>query len=102
VIEIVTFRAAPGISEAEMAARAAGTRAAVAAMPGFRKRALSVSPDGTWTDHVEWDSLEHARAAAEQVTREPAFAPFGEAIAEGSVTMIHAHLVMTQAAVVDA
>ncbi|MEL6426252.1 MAG: antibiotic biosynthesis monooxygenase, partial [Pseudomonadota bacterium] len=76
VIEAVTFRVDPKVSAEEFAKLAAATRPAVAAMPGFRRRVLSVDAEGTWLDHVEWDSLDHARAAAEQVTREPAFAPF--------------------------
>ncbi|MEL7415224.1 MAG: antibiotic biosynthesis monooxygenase [Pseudomonadota bacterium] len=102
VIEAVTFRVDPKVSAEEFAKLAAATRPAVAAMPGFRRRVLSVDAEGTWLDHVEWDSMEDAQAAARNISQQPSFGPFSKAIAAGSVTMRHARLAMVHEAVVDA
>ncbi|MGI1661199.1 antibiotic biosynthesis monooxygenase family protein [Palleronia sp. KMU-117] len=89
VAEIVTFRLAPGTSEAAFLQAARGTVPFVKAAPGFVARRLSRLDDGTWTDHVVWASMDQAMAAAEALMAEPAAAPFLQAIDMASVTMRH-------------
>lgn len=89
VAEIVTFRLAPGTTEAAFlyAARAMGPR--LAAEPGFLSRRLSAGADGRWTEHVAWASLAQAEAAAARVTADPAVQPFLMAIDPASIDMRH-------------
>jgi hypothetical protein len=89
VMEIVTFRLAPGISDPDFIALAKGTEAMVAAQPGFIRRSLLRDETGLWTDTVEWQSLAQAQAAAEKVMAEPSFAPFAAAIDMTSLSMRH-------------
>jgi Antibiotic biosynthesis monooxygenase len=89
VMEIVTFRLNPGITDAAFLAAARGTEAMVATQPGFIRRALLRDDTGEWTDTVEWQSLTLAHAAAETLMADPAFAPFGGAIDMTSLTMRH-------------
>lgn len=89
VMEIVSFRLNPGITEAAFLAAAQGTAAMVASQPGFVRRALMQDAAGQWTDLVTWQSLPAAHAAAAAVMADPAFAPFAAAIDMGSLTMRH-------------
>jgi hypothetical protein len=89
VMEIVTFRLNPGITDAAFLSAARGTKAVVAAQPGFIHRSLLRDDVGEWTDTVTWQSLAKAHAAARILMADPAFAPFGAAIDMTSVTMRH-------------
>ncbi|MEM8633103.1 MAG: hypothetical protein AAGF74_17915 [Pseudomonadota bacterium] len=89
VAEIVTFSLAEGVSPAEFLGRAKTTEAFVRAAPGFLRRRLTQSEDGTWTDYVEWNSLAEAKAAAEALVSDPAMAPFLQAVDPASVSMRH-------------
>lgn len=89
VAEIVTFRLAPGMTEAAFLQAANGTVPFVEAAPGFVARRLSRAEDGTWTDHVVWASMDQAMAAAEALMAEPAAAPFLQAIDMASLAMRH-------------
>jgi heme-degrading monooxygenase HmoA len=63
----------------------------IRAMPGFMSwRAVrgSEGDEATFADLAEWQSLEHARAAAAAFARDDAFADFREAI-DGLVHMGH-------------
>jgi hypothetical protein len=94
VTEIVTFRLAPGITDTAFLDAARGTGALVAAAPGFVSRRLSRGEDGTWTDHVEWASMDQAVAAARTVMADPAALPFLRAIDPESIAMRHEALLM--------
>jgi hypothetical protein len=89
VMEIVTFRLIPGITDATFLAAARNTEAVVAAQPGFVRRSLLRNEAGLWTDMVEWHSLTAAHTAAEMLMADPAFAPFGGAIDMTSLSMRH-------------
>ncbi len=96
--EIVSFRAAPGISPEGMAALATGIGDWLAAQPGFIARTLSRAEDGTWTDHVVWQSLAEAQAAGRAILSEPTAAPLMGAIDAGTVIMTHAPVAARQTA----
>jgi hypothetical protein len=89
VMEIVTFRLVPGISDADFLTAAKATRAMVAAQPGFVRRSLLRDETGLWTDTIHWQSLPQAQAAAAIVMADPAFAAFGAAIDMASIDMRH-------------
>jgi heme-degrading monooxygenase HmoA len=89
VMEIVTFRLVPGMSDADFLTAAKATRAMVAAQPGFVRRSLLRDETGLWTDTIHWQSLPQAQAAAAIVMADPAFAAFGAAIDMASIDMRH-------------
>jgi quinol monooxygenase YgiN len=90
VAEIVTFRLQPGIEVEAFLDLAKATEPPVTRQPGFLRRSLSVDESGLWTDYVVWRDMASAHAAAKQVVADPAFAPFGAAIAPDGLTMRHA------------
>lgn len=89
VIEVVTFRAAPGQTTASLLVAARATGPLIAARPGFVGRHLSLGADGQWTDHIHWTSLAAAQEAAEDVMADPAALPFLQAIDPASIVMRH-------------
>ena len=89
VAEVVTFRLAPGTTEAGFLAAARATGPLAARQPGFLARTLSRGADGRWTDHVLWASSAAAQAAAAAVMADPAFAPFLAAIDPEGMDLRH-------------
>lgn len=90
IAEIVTFRLAAGTDVDTF------TKAAEAMMPFLRStgamtgRILSCDPDGTWTDHITWTSLEAAKSAAKEMFDRPEAAPFMQMINPENMSMRHA------------
>ena len=90
IAEIVTFKLLPGTSPQAFA------EAATAIGPFLREngaacaRTLSEGPDGVWTDHITWTSLEAAKAAGAQIMELPAAAPMMQMIDPEGVQMHHA------------
>ncbi len=93
VLEVVTFRLVPGVTDAQFLAAASGTEVALAAQPGFVRRTLLRDDTGLWTDAVEWQGLTLAVAAARAVMADPGFAPFGAAIDMTTLRMQHLPIV---------
>lgn len=89
IIETVFFNLAPGVQPAEFHKAAEESNAWVCAQPGFVRRRLSQTEDGAWIDHVEWTSLDGAKAAAQAIGTAPAIRPFIAAIDGASVRMTH-------------
>jgi hypothetical protein len=92
VMEIASFRLMPSVSDADFLSAAQATEAVVAAQPGFLRRSLLRDDQGIWIDMVTWQSLPLAQTAAETVVADPAFAPFGAAIAMESLSMRHLYI----------
>lgn len=89
VAEIVTFRLNATATPDAFLRAARGTGDALRAAPGFLRRRLTLGADGVWTDWVEWRDAATARAAANAVMQDPAFAPFMAMIDGATVTMRH-------------
>jgi len=92
VIEIVTFKLAKGISEAEFLATLPAVNAFITACDGFIARRLSKDDDGLWTDHLEWTDMAAAKAASDQFPQQQGLGPFMTAMDMQSVKMSHNHL----------
>jgi hypothetical protein len=94
VAEIVTFRLIQGTDPH------AFTKAAEAMMPFLHStkamtgRALSCDPDGLWTDHLTWTSLEAAQSAAKAMFERPEAAPFMQMIDPADMSMRHASIML--------
>ena len=90
ILELVTFRAAAGVAEAQVVEAAKGTTTWLKTQPGFISRQLSTTVEGEFIDSVIWSSLEDALAAAAAIeSAEPAGA-FMAAIDVATVNMRHA------------
>ena len=89
VMETVTFKLNEGTSRDEFAEAARGMNDWVAAQPGFVRRRLSCTEDGTWVEQIEWASMDDAKAAAAKIGREPGNAPFLTAIDGPSAKLMH-------------
>ena len=91
-IETVTFKLAEGVSREDFLEAAAASTAFVKARPGFVARRLSCSVDGTWIEHIEWETLEAAQAAAAAIQQDESVKPFLSCIEGPSVTLRHSAL----------
>ncbi len=89
VVEMVSFRLTAGADTADFLTAARATEAPLRRQPGFQRRVLTLAPDGTWTDLVEWADLAAAEAGAQAMMAEPAFQPFLAMIDMASVQMAH-------------
>lgn len=98
IAEIVTFRAAASVTEAEMQQVACAIAPWLAGRAGFIARTLSYAPDGLWTDHVLWTDEASAMAAGQAIMAEPTAAALMASIAPDTVTMAHTRVVVRQTA----
>jgi hypothetical protein len=89
VMEIVTFRLVAEAEDAVFLHAATGTADPLKLQPGFLGRSLTRAEDGTWTDHVLWNSMAAARTGADAMMSEPAFGPFMALIDGYTVRMRH-------------
>ncbi len=63
VVEVVTFKLMPGVSDADYVEATAKTGEFIGRMRGFIDRRLSKGADGVWMDYVIWADLAAAREA---------------------------------------
>lgn len=94
IVEVVTFKLADNVSEDQFLETARAVNSMLDKTEGFVRRHLSVAEDGVWTDHIEWRSLEQAKAASESLMQFEAAGPFLAAIDEGTAKMAHNSLKM--------
>ena len=92
VAEVVTYRLAEGVDEAGYLDLITRSQAFAGACPRFLARNVSKGEDGLWMDHVLWASMEDAQAAAAGFMEQEFSPEFGAALAEGSVTIRHEHI----------
>ncbi|HHG91150.1 MAG TPA: hypothetical protein ENJ90_11840 [Devosia sp.] len=92
VIEVVSFRLAPGVSDEEFLKTVPASSEFVAGMPGFVARRLSRGEDGRWLEHIEWQTLEQAQAAAQMFMKEEGLKPMIQAIDGAGARMSHNRL----------
>jgi len=89
VTEVVLFRLADGVSEADFLPRAQATFELLADYDGYIDRELSVSEDGLWVDVVTWQDMATALHAAEQIMSSEIGQAFGACIDPNSIQMQH-------------
>ena len=92
VMETVTFKLNDGTDRAAFAAAAAAMEGWLVTQPGFVRRRLSVTTDGTWVEQIEWADMDAARAAAAGIGKEPGNAEFLRAIDGPSATVLHSEI----------
>ncbi|MDX8350829.1 hypothetical protein [Cognatiyoonia sp. IB215182] len=91
-IETVTFKLNDSMSGDEFAKAAEAITDFAQKQDGFVARHLSCSDDGLWVEHVEWETLEAAQAAASKIGSEPALETCMKAIDGRSVVLHHTTL----------
>ncbi|UOA28017.1 hypothetical protein [Pseudosulfitobacter sp. DSM 107133] len=92
IIETVTFRLKDGVGRAAFAKSATAVNDYVNGCAGFISRRLSCGADGLWIEHIEWQNMEAAKAAAAGIGAPEGNRPFLSAIDGPSVTMHHTEL----------
>ena len=90
VLEIVSFRLNKGVAPQDFETAARAIDALLQTRGTATSRTLVMDDDGLWTDIVQWSSMAEAHSAAEELTKDPAFAPIGAMIDPASVHMRHA------------
>jgi len=90
VMEIVSFRLNDGVDPEEFRKAASAIDKLLQDRGTASTRTLVVDEDGLWTDIVEWTSMEEAKSAAEELVKDPLFAPLGAMIDGTTVNMRHA------------
>jgi hypothetical protein len=91
-IETVTFKLNDELSREEFAKAAEAITVFARKQQGFISRRLSCSDDGLWIEHIEWETLEAAKAAAAQIGKEPSLEACMKAIDGPSVVLHHSAL----------
>lgn len=92
LIETVTFRVLDGVAPDAFLQAAQEATAFMNDCPGFLRRRLSCAADGTWTEHIEWASLDYAEAAAARIGQDARARAFVRAIDGPSVKLGHSAL----------
>lgn len=92
IIEAVTFKLKQGVTPERFVETAERANVFITAQPGFIRRRLSRTEDGTWNEHVEWETMAAARAAAAAIGKSPDTRSFLDAIDGPTVAMSHSAL----------
>ena len=96
IIELVTFRLAPGINEAAFRAAVAKSLPFLQRQPGFLHREVGVTADGHWSDIVHWADLDSALRAAANFNDAPETQDFNGMLDRQTVQMWHFRSVFAQ------
>jgi hypothetical protein len=89
IIETVLFELEAGVSDADFRATLPASMAFIEACPGFRRRCLSMNETGQWIEHIEWDDMASAKAAAARIGQDESVRPFVSKISGPSVRLFH-------------
>lgn len=95
VIETVSFKLNEGITDEQFLATTKPVIKFLQAQPGFVARQLSSDGEGQWLDHVEWESMEQAQAAAVKFQTEASLAAVGGPLDFKTVVMTHSKLILS-------
>lgn len=95
VVEHVTFKLTEGTDPHAFTEAARAASGWIGAQPGFRERRLSHGEDGLWVEHITWDTMEDAKAAAARIGKAEEMRPFLLGIDGPTVMMRHNELVVS-------
>ncbi len=94
VVEIVRFRLKENVTRDEFAATLPASNRFLEAREGFVSRRLSADEEGTWVEHIEWTSMEAAKAAAAAFFVEDSLEPMRNAIEGKGAEVNHNRIVV--------
>ncbi|WP_282092205.1 hypothetical protein [Epibacterium ulvae] len=89
VAEIVTFKLAKGVTDADFVALSQQTESFVRKQSGFIARWLTKGEDGSWTDYVIWADMAAAKSVVALFPAQPFFGPLMEALDPETTKMRH-------------
>lgn len=89
VVEIVSFKLAAGVSDEAFMKHSDIVNSYISSRKGFISRRLSQAADGTYLDHVTWESLVDATTAMESSMKEAGLAPFMQSIDPATIKIDH-------------
>jgi hypothetical protein len=95
IIEIVSFKLVKGAEDAAFLKAVEATNTFLKSQKGFVARRMSRDETGTYIDHVEWATLDNAKAAVELSMQQPDLVPFLQMIDPNSMSMRHNALVVS-------
>jgi len=88
-IEIVVFRAKPGVSPQAIREAALSAQACIEGLDGYVQRHFGSNAQGQYVDVVYWQSMAHAQVAAQAVMALSPCQHFFSLIDESSLQMMH-------------
>ena len=89
VIEVVIFKAKPGVTDRQLQTAALAVTPILTEMPGFISRELGASDDGKYIDMVHWQDILSAQSAAEKVMSIPKCGEFFGLIDQNQLQFMH-------------
>ena len=92
VIETVTFRLEDGVSKEAFLDAIACSTDFVTSRSGFVSRRLSCAADGSWIEHIEWETMADAKGAAAAIGQAASVRPFLACINGPSARLTHSEL----------
>ena len=100
ILELVTFKLKPGVTEDQFAAANESVTAWAKRQPGFVSRSLSFNEEeDTYIDVVYWESLAAAQCAGGLSLKSEECAPLFEMCQPESVKLVHAEPITSAIAV---
>lgn len=88
-VEVVLFKPAEGVSEAQILETAKALQQAVVNMPGYIDRQLLKDAQGQWVDIVWWESMEQALKASDAIMQDERVMPHLGVFEHGDMIVRH-------------
>lgn len=95
IIEVVSFKLADGVSDADFLKTVPASNVFLQSREGFIARRLSKAEDGTWLEHIEWETLQAAKTASDAFMQEESLKPMMQTIDGANATMGHNTLMIS-------
>jgi len=92
VIETVVFKLLPNKSNDDFLATVPASTSFIENSAGFVSRRLSCGEDGTWIEHVEWETMEDAQKAGALFMSDPSLASMRDCIDGKNAQVFHTEL----------
>lgn len=89
IVEVVLFKPAPEVSEADVLKITSLMQTKIVNLPGYIDRQLLKNCEGQWIDLVWWENMELAQAASDVILQDADLAPHLSLFKDAEVTMLH-------------
>ncbi|MFC4698985.1 hypothetical protein ACFO4O_02275 [Glaciecola siphonariae] len=92
IIETVLFKLNDDVNDQAFSEAIKQSNKFVTSCKGFVARRLSCNNDGQWIEHIEWETMSNAKAAASKIGSDRNTQAFIGAINGDSVQMFHTQI----------
>jgi hypothetical protein len=90
VVEVVTFKLAPGMTDEKfMAIVAEMEKLFICKTPGFIRRTIAKADNGLWFDYVEWADMKSASGAMESAMKDKGAEAFVQAMSPDGMNQVY-------------